>query len=137
MNFEDNDKMDQMIRDAIGREKVELDFEEWKAAHRAEIEHFNSESAIGSDRHAKGFRMIKFAVAACLIIAAGVSLQLMQPKPQGPVSSASSVPMMSRVALRRAYTRGGIEAVEEQYNKAYAKLGPRAGGVSMNSLLNQ
>ena len=134
MNFEENDKMDQIISNATGGEKVELDFEAWKANHQAEIEHFNSETAIHIDKHAKVFRILKFAMAACLIIAAGLSLQLMQSNPKPPLTQPSP---MSRFALTRAYTQGGIEAVEEQYIKAYAKLGSRAGGVSMNSLLNQ
>lgn len=134
MNSEQSDKMDQIIGNGIGGEKVELNFEAWKAEHGAEISDFNSRTVISGNKSAKVFRIIKFAIAACLMISAGLLLQLMQPKAERSVSQLSP---MSRFALTRAYEQGGVDAVEEQYNKAYAKLGPRAGGVSMNSLLNQ
>ncbi len=84
-------------------------------------------------------RITKVAVAACLMIAAGLVMHVMnEPPPQEPYAHAPSpAAMMSRLQLTLAYTEGGIEAVEAQYEKAYAKLGPRAGSVSVSDLCNE
>jgi len=44
--------------------------------------------------------------------------------------------MMSVLELNLAYSRGGMEAVDEQFEKAYTRLGTGEKAISMNDLLN-
>ena len=139
-------RLDEILHDALGSTDAKLDFEAWKAKHANEIGTFRSQasSTKGQSDRTNVFRAVlagritKFAVAACLMIAAGLVLHVMKaPPPQEPYAYAPSpAAMMSRLQLTLAYAEGGIDAVEAQYEKAYAKLGPRAGGVSMNTLFN-
>ena len=44
--------------------------------------------------------------------------------------------MMGMLELNLAYSRGGMEAVDEQFDKAYSRLGRQGKAISMNDLLN-
>ncbi len=137
-------RLDEILHDALGSTDAKLDFEAWKAKHANEIGTFRSQasSTKGQSDRTNVFRPVlagritKFAVAACLMIAAGLVLHVMKAPQQPDTYEASPAAMMSRLQLTLAYAEGGIDAVEAQYEKAYAKLGPRAGGVSMNTLFN-
>ncbi len=143
----DDKHLDEILRDAIGSADANLDFETWKAKHADEIDTFRSQaSSTGKQtgtanvfRAVLAGRITKVAVAACLMIAAGLVLHVMNaPPPQEPYAHVPSpAAMMSRLQLTLAYAEGGIEAVEAQYEKAYAKLGPRAGSVSISDLFNE
>ncbi len=149
MKSGNNDKhLDEILHDALGSTDAKLDFGAWKAKHADEIQTFRSQAS--SPREPSGTpnvfravlagRITKFAVAACLMIAAGLVLHVMNapPPPQEPYAHAPSpAAMMSRLQLTLAYAEGGMDAVEAQYEQAYAKLGPRAGGVSMNNVFNE
>ncbi len=148
MKSGNNDKpLDEILHDALGSTDANLDFGAWKARHADEIHTFRSQASSAGEQSgtANVFRAVlagritKVAVAACLMIAAGLVLHVMNaPPPQEPYAHAPSpAAMMSRLHLTLAYAEGGIEAVEAQYEKAYAKLGPRAGGVSVNDLFNE
>jgi hypothetical protein len=45
--------------------------------------------------------------------------------------------MMSRLSLTLAYNRGGMEAVDEQYAKAFEKLESKPATISMAEVLNE
>ncbi len=143
----DDKHLDEILHDALGSTDVKLDFETWKARHADEIQTFRSQASSAGEqggtanvfRAMLACRITKYAVAACLMIAAGLVLHVMnEPPPQGPYAHVPSpAAMMSRLQLTLAYAEGGIEAVDAQYEKAYAKLGPRAGGVSISDLFNE
>ncbi len=148
MKSGNNDKrLDKILHDALGSTDAKLDFETWKAQHADEIQTFRSKASSAGEqtgttnvfRAVLAGRIAKVAVAACLMIAAGLVLHVMNaPPPQEPYAHAPApAAMMSRLQLTLAYTEGGIDAVEAQYEKAYAKLGPRAGAVSVNDLVNE
>jgi len=148
MKSGNNDKhLDEILHDALGSTDAKLDFGAWKAKHADEIDTFRSQASSTREQNGTGnvFRAVlagritKVAVAACLMIAAGLVLHVMKaPPPQEPYAHVPApAAMMSRLQLTLAYTEGGIEAVEGQYEKAYAKLGPRAGGVSVSDLFNE
>jgi hypothetical protein len=44
--------------------------------------------------------------------------------------------MLSRLSLMLAYNRGGLDAVDEQCEKAFKLLGQKTAKVSINELLN-
>lgn len=138
-------RLDEILHDALGSTDAKLDFEAWKAKHANEIQTFRSQasSTKGQSDRTNVFRAVlagritKFAVAACLMIAAGLVLHVMKAPQQPDTYEASPAAMMSRLQLTLAYAEGGIDAVEAQYEKAYAKLGPRAGAVSMDNVFNE
>ncbi len=148
MKSGNNDKrVDEILHDALGSTDAKLDFGAWKAKHADEIGTFRSQASTAGEQSgtANVFRAVlagritKVAVAACLMIAAGLVLHVMNaPPPQEPYAHVPSpAAMMSRLQLTLAYAEGGIEAVEAQYEKAYAKLGPRADAVSVSDLFNE
>lgn len=143
----DDKHLDEILQDALGSTDAKLDFETWKAKHAAKIHTFRSQASSAGEQSgtANVFRAVltgritKVAAAACLMIAAGLVLHVMNAPP--PQDTYAHVPppaaMMSRLQLTLAYAEGGIEAVDAQYEQAYAKLGPRAGSVSMNNVFNE
>jgi len=144
MTSDNNQKrLDELLHEGLGQESVRFDFEAWKATHREQVAEFRRQSA-GRNRFGAVLRVLqsrpmRFAMAACLFIAAGVVLQMTRPQrpPHVAFESAGPAVMMSRLQLTMAYAEGGMEGLEKQYGKAYAQLGPRAGGVSVNSVFNQ
>jgi hypothetical protein len=141
MTSDNNQKrLDELLHEGLGQESVRFDFEAWKATHREQVAQFRQQGQRPAViAQVLQSRPVRFAMAACLIIAAGVVLQMTRPPrpPHVAFESAGPAVMMSRLQLTMAYADGGIEGLEEQYNKAYAQLGPRAGGVSVSNLFNQ
>ena len=140
----DDKHLDEILHDALGSADAKLDFEAWKAKHADEIDTFRSQASSAGEQsgrtnvfRALAGRITKFAVAACLMIAAGLVLHIMKAPQQPDTYEASPAAMMSRLQLTLAYAQGGIDAVEAQYEEAYAKLGPRAGAVSMDNVFNE
>ena len=85
-------------------------------------------------------RMIKLAAAAVIIVAIGLIAVFVH---QGPGEQIGSSPvkyparMMSAMSLKMAYRRGGIEAVDEQCEKAIRMLGPRPLRLMLGQLLTE
>ena len=88
-------------------------------------------------------RMGRLAVAAAAMIIAGVGLLMVYQKPpvqQPPrIASAARSPaeMLTVMSLNIAWRRGGIEAVDEQSNKAFEMLGSQPVRVSIRELLTE
>jgi hypothetical protein len=51
-------------------------------------------------------------------------------------NSKSPCRMMTLMELNLAYSKGGIQAVDEQFDKAYSRLERQGKAISMNDLLN-
>jgi hypothetical protein len=45
--------------------------------------------------------------------------------------------MMTAMSLTIAYRKGGMEALEEQYDQAFKQLGPRPGSLSVDQVLTE
>ncbi len=86
-------------------------------------------------------RMIKLTAAAAVIIAGiGLIAVFVHQGPDEQIGSSfreSPTKMMSAISLTMAYRRGGIEAVDEQYEKAIRMLGPKPVGLTVKQLLTK
>ena len=82
--------------------------------------------------------LTKLAAAALIILAVSFfSIHKDQDRQEQPgIRKATQSPaqMMTAMSLTIAYRKGGMEAVEEQYNRAYKLLGPRPGSLSANQI---
>ena len=137
MDTEKNN-LDNIIKSALGTNKSKLDFQAWKQNNQPEIEQFRSRQISQSPLRAiLTNRFTKAASAAVILIAAGLFVQMLDLNHNSPIPVTSPAAMISRLQLNRAYAQGGMDAVDNQYKKAYEKLGPRTGEISMNSLYNE
>ena len=79
------------------------------------------------------------AAAAVIIVAVGLLMVYRNPgeqqQPQAVSVAKSPVEMMTTMSLTIAYRKGGMEAVEEQYNEAFKLIGPRPGSLSVKHIL--
>ncbi len=86
-------------------------------------------------------RMIKLtAAAAVIIVAIGLIAVFVHQGPDEQIGSSfgqSPTKMMSAISLTMAYRRGGIEAVDEQCEKAIRMLGPKPAGLTVKQLLTK
>ena len=87
-------------------------------------------------------RMIKFAVAAVIIVGIGLfSVRIHQGTSEKSDAinvseiAKSPVEMVTAMSLERAFRRGGIEAVEEQCKQAFQPRGLQPGNLSVNQIL--
>lgn len=133
----DNKDIDNLIQNALGTNNSELDFQAWKDANKDEIEQYSQQTTQSPLRQILTSRYTKMAAAAVILIIAGIFVQTMQSNNQTTTTVPRPAAMMSRLQLNIAYAQGGLDAVDNQYKKAYAKLGPRTGGISLNSLYNE
>ncbi len=130
--------LDERIRSAIGTEEVTFDFDKWKAGHQNQIEQFKASVSSESAEPAQlstwliiaKSRFTKFAAAAVIIIGVGFFIRFNPPAEQiddTAVVAVGKTPaqMVSLASLNLAYRRGGMEAVDKQYEKAFKRTGPR------------
>lgn len=79
------------------------------------------------------------AAAAVIIVAVGLLMVYRNPPVQQPpgIASAAKSPaeMLTAMSLNMAWRRGGIEAVDEQCNKAFEMLGSKPAKASIRELL--
>ncbi|MHC4072260.1 MAG: hypothetical protein ACYSWW_13105 [Planctomycetota bacterium] len=84
-------------------------------------------------------RATKLAAAAVIIVTIGLFTLQRDPREQEPPQITdvvkSPAEMLSVMSLNMAYRRGGIEAVDEQFSKAFEMLGARSVSVSVQELL--
>ena len=84
--------------------------------------------------------ILSLGAAAVFLVAVMLFISSRLHKDQGiEIASVNSKPpcrMMTLRQLNLAYRRGGIEAVDEQFDKAYSRTGISDKAISMNDLLN-
>ncbi len=84
-------------------------------------------------------RVARLAAAAVIIVAVGLLMVYRNPgeqqQPQTVSAAKSPVEMMTTMSLTIAYRKGGMEAVEEQYNEAFKLIGPRPESLSVKHIL--
>jgi len=85
-------------------------------------------------------RMAKLAVAAVIFVAVSLFMvhqnpPVQQQSPKETVSAEKSpAEMLTAMSLNMAYRRGGIEAVDDQSNKAFKKLGSKPAKATIEEL---
>ena len=148
MDKEKNEKhLDELISRAINTEKPQFDAEKWKQKYPDEFQSLLSRAAKGdSARQPSILKVIlkspltKLAAAAVIIIAVSFFIAPQDPDEQTDTTTVSKatkspVEMMTAMSLNIAYRKGGIEAVEKQYNEAFKLLGPRPATITFTELL--
>ncbi|UCG58173.1 MAG: hypothetical protein JSU70_01450 [Phycisphaerales bacterium] len=147
MNQQENDKwLDDLISGTINTAKPEFDAEKWKQRYPKEFGALKSRarrtpSVVRPNIWSKAAQrtIAKLAAAAVIILTIGISLVYRGPgeTPRlGGMAPAVKSPakMMTMIALANAYRRGGVDAVNEQFDRALEILGPRLARVSMDEL---
>lgn len=130
--------LDERIRSAIGPEEVTFDFNKWKQEHRKQIELFKSTVSQEASVLRKTYlwqmiiqsRVTQIAAAAAIIIATCIFFihheQAGDIKTQQ-ITKTEKAPaeLLTMMSLNLAYRRGGMEAVDKQYEKAFKRTGSR------------
>ena len=85
-------------------------------------------------------KVTRLAAAAVIVIAVGFLVIHTRPRPQTRTDGASQAAktpgeMLTVLSLNIAYRKGGMDAVEKQYEKAFKILGPRPISISVKDLL--
>jgi hypothetical protein len=149
MNEQRNEKkMDELISRTINTEKPQFDAEKWKQKYSAEYQTLlrraakeDSTSQLTILKVILKSPLTKIAAAAVIIL--GVSIFITQKDPgeqeQPNIAKATKSPaeMMTAMSLTIAYRKGGMEALEEQYDEAYKQLGPRPGSLSVDQIITE
>jgi hypothetical protein len=150
MNKQGNEKrLDEIISRTINTEKPQFDAEKWKQKYPAEFQTLLSRKAKGDSIRQPNILKVflkspltKIAAAAVIIVAIGFFV-IHQGSPEQAdtttVSKTTKSPaeMMTAMSLTITYRKGGMEAVEEQYNEAFKLLGPRPKSLSVEQILSE
>ena len=148
MDEERNEKhLDELISRAINTKDPQFDAEKWKQKYPHEYQTLLSRAAKGdSVRQPNMLKSIlkspltKLAAAAVIIIAVSFFSAHQDSSEQADTTTVSKitkspVEMMTAMSLTITFRKGGMEAVEEQYNEAFKLLGPRLGSLSVEQIL--
>jgi hypothetical protein len=83
-------------------------------------------------------RMVKLAAAAVIFVAVSLLMVYQNPPVQQPPQSGdvtkSPAEMLSAMSLNMAWRRGGIEALDEQSDKAFKMLGSKPADTTIEEL---
>jgi hypothetical protein len=149
MNKQENEKrLDELISRTIKTEKPQFDAEKWKQKYPEEYQALISRASEKAPTHRPNILRItlrnpitRIAAAAMILIAVTFfSIRQDQDRQEQPgIRKATQSPaeMMTAMSLTIAYRKGGMEAVEEQYDKAYKQLGPRPKSLSVEQILSE
>ena len=143
----DYNRLDEIISRTINSGKPEFDAEKWKQKYPEEFQMLQSMSAEKTHiRRPSIWRVFcqspitKIAAAAVIIVGIGLHAFLVHQGPGEQVGSSygqSPTKMMSAISLTIAYRRGGIEALDEQCEKAIRILGSRTQRLTLGQLLKE
>ncbi len=147
MNKREKEKrLDELISRTINTEKPQFDVEKWKQKYPDEFQSLLSRTANGdSARRPNILKVIrkspltKIAAAAVIIVAISFFVIHQGSPEQVDTTTVSKTPaeMMTAMSLTITYRKGGMEAVEEQYNEAFKLLGPRPKSLSVEQILSE
>ncbi len=148
MNKQGNEKrLDEIISRNINTEKPQFDAEKWKQKYPAEFQTLLSRKAKGDSIRQPNILKVflkspltKIAAAAVIIVAISFFIAHQGPSEQANTTTVSKatkspVEMMTAMSLTITYRKGGMEAVEKQYNEAFKLLGPRPGSLSVEQII--
>lgn len=139
--------LDDRIRRVVGGEAPEFDAERWKKAFPDEYEvlasrslqeHSSATPKVWVLRHRQ--TIARVAIAAAIVIVSAIALSRFgapkQPhEPPAPVAKESPAEMLTLGSLRSAYARGGVDAVEKQFDEVSRMLAVRPVTLSMGQVL--
>lgn len=143
MTVHDDKWLDEQIRKVVDGEAPEFDAEQWKKTFSHEYTVLRSRSSEGHLSAPRQIRLfgrkgllVRLAVAAVIIFGSVVLLsrfssdeQSEEKKPD--LAKRTVAEMLTLGSLRSAYARGGLDAVETQFEDVSQKLGTRPGALSM------
>jgi hypothetical protein len=136
--------LDEQLKKTIDSGKVEFDSEQWKQKYSAEYQTLVSRTA--KPANVPRFLLLGryLARVAAVVVVAALVIFFTSRRPDKRIEQAavtkpeqSPAVMLSRLSLTLAYNRGGMDAVDEQCNKAFKMLGSKTTSVSINELLNE
>ena len=144
----DENKMDELISRSINTDRPQFDAEKWKQKYPEEYQALISRKEKGDlSRQPTILKLILTSpitkIAAAAVIILGVSIFISQKdsgeQKQPDIVKAAKTPaeMMTAMSLTIAYRKGGMEAMEEQYDEAYKQLGPRPKSLSVEQMLSE
>ena len=144
MNERNEKWLDGQLKKTIDSGKVEFDGEQWKRKYSAEYQELISRAARQPDvRRFLWVRPLVRVAAVIAIVAFVILLTHRRPEKHTapPVVTAantvqSPTKMLSVLSLSLAYRQGGLDAVDEQYKKAFELLGQKNTNISIADLLN-
>ena len=141
----ENDKwLDELISHTINTEKPEFDAEKWKQKFPDEFQALLSRATDKSVRSSKRPILLKrsalkFAAAAVIILTIGLFIILPGPEKKdynidSTDFSTSPTDMLTMKSLTIAFNKGGIEEIENQFQKALKIVGPQSKNISIEEL---
>ena len=145
----DKDRLDDLIFRTINAEKPQFDAEKWKQKYPDEYQTLISRK---KDKPASrrphiltvifGKPAVQLAAAAAVIVVVGLLTIHQNPNEEdGTVvvsdSTQSPAYMRSILSLNIAYRRGGMEAVDRQYQIITEMLGPRPAQITIEQMLTE
>jgi hypothetical protein len=143
MNEQYGKWLDERLKKTIDSGKVEFDSEQWKQKYSAEYQALVSKTVKRPDvpRFLWTHPLVRAAAVVAVIALVIFLIPRRSDRRFEPMvvyrPEQSPAMMMSRLSLMRAYERGGMEAVDEQCEKAFKMLGHKTNKVSINELLNE
>jgi anti-sigma-K factor RskA len=144
MNEQNEKWLDEQLKKTIDSGKVEFDSEQWKQKYSAEYQALVSRAE--NRPNVQRFLWVRplVRVAAIVAIVAFVILlthhqsdKRVEPTVATFVEDRSPAKVLSVLSLSLAYRQGGLDAVDEQYKKAFKMLGQKNTKVSIGELLNE
>jgi hypothetical protein len=142
----DDNRLDDIIFRTINSGTPEFDAEKWKQKYSEEFQMLQSMSAEKAPaRRISIWKVVcqspvtKLAAAAVIIVGIGLHAFLVHrgPGEQCGPDVKSPTEMTTAMSLTMAYRRGGIDAVDEQCEKAIRMLGPRPLHLTLGQLLSE
>ena len=141
--------LDDELRRVVNTTRPEFDDEAWKEKYAKEYETLLARKQLAGRRDTgkpHRLRLIvhrpigRLAVAASIILVVGLFLVRTEPpapKPVPPaIAHAAPARMVSMISLSTTFRRGGMEALDKQFDRALDELGPRPNGALMADLLS-
>ena len=138
--------LDDQLRRAVDGTTPLFDAESWKHKYPTEYQAILRQNgqpgpfdAGRTMRLALRSSIIKYAVAAAIIVAISFFFARSERKPDGPVVKPqllvqSPARMLSMMSLRMAYQQGGAEALDRQFQDTLNVFGPQSLSMSMQDL---
>ena len=143
MNERNEKWLDEQLKKTVDSGKVDFDATQWKQKYSAEYEELVSRART----HPNVLRFLwarPLVRVAAVITVAALAIFFMHRQPNRPVEpkiaarpEQSPAMMLSRLSLMLAYNRGGMDAVDEQCERALKLLGHKTNKVSINESLNE
>ncbi len=144
MNERNEKWLDEQLKSVVDSGKVNFDSEKWKQKYSAEYEELVSRTRTRANVSQFSWARPLVRLAAVVAIAALVIFlshnrpnRRVEPTVAIFVKDRSPAKMMSVLSLSLAYRQGGLDAVDEQCEKAFKLLGKKTTKVSINELLNE